>query len=697
MKKIMCICFSVFFVFLAAVTFVNYSYECADKPFEGMAQISVKQVGTELTNQEYVSAIENKMKEINKDIMYKTNDFSSDKTSYLIFKTNNTEKFMKGLDLGESDILTSKTECFSTKSKVEGFTVKPIKMSSMAGDVTIMDFSGIERYRLSICTYYVAQDSVYDVSNALSDMGFEVKLGNLEDGLQILPMSLCAFPLILLCLSVLFYALSKGKEHALKKLHGYTNGAILLCEIKEAFLMLAIIFIVVQLVNFGTVAIIYNGTFLSYFTYSISNMLLFLCIVILVFVLSLWIVIYNSGYHHIKGKNKKTAVFALALISKIIFICMLMISLSSGVIQLSTSYGLYKQADDIATAMDKRVATNIYKLYVDLDNTEVMADYMTRCDEFYRLTVDKFDGVFISSDNYQTSPDMVTTVAEYFGQKNIYVNENYLQLNPIHKQNGDAVTSADFDKGRINMLVSEKSGYTQDTLNALYAPYCEGYYGDAGMDVNSGINMIVYKEDEVVNSFNASTGMATLGHLDNPDIFIYDQQYMKNSIFSGMSSCYYMLQTETDSPYDELLPYLKQAGIDKLVLDTPYVSNTFADKINSYIQGFIFNCLQSLVYLLSLIIMIVFSVKTFLQNYQEDIAAQKLCGISFFRIYKKYMIIFADTVMAVSLVAMLMSFIIGIPVNLYVVCGIFIFDLIMFLVIERSMTRKNILNVLKGI
>ena len=146
----------------------------------------------------------------------------------------------------------------------------------------------------------MCSSDLYDVSNALSDMGFEVKLGNLEDGLQILPMSLCAFPLILLCLSVLFYALSKGKEHALKKLHGYTNGAILLCEIKEAFLMLAIIFIVVQLVNFGTVAIIYNGTFLSYFTYSISNMLLFLCIVILVFVLSLWIVIYNSGYHHIK-------------------------------------------------------------------------------------------------------------------------------------------------------------------------------------------------------------------------------------------------------------------------------------------------------------------------------------------------------------------------------------------------------------
>ena len=146
-KKIMCLLYVVFFTLLSIITFFNYSNYCEMLPYEGLKEISVKQLSGSYKNKEYIELLEEKMASINADLMYRTTDFSAEKTSYILYKTNNKENFLHELDLKNGGRILSVNQCFSTLSGVEGFEVYPIGISSAVCDVTIQDFSYLEKYK----------------------------------------------------------------------------------------------------------------------------------------------------------------------------------------------------------------------------------------------------------------------------------------------------------------------------------------------------------------------------------------------------------------------------------------------------------------------------------------------------------------------------------------------------------------------
>ena len=67
-------------------------------PYEGLKEISVKQLRGNYTNKDYIKLLEEKMASINADLMYRATDFSSEKTSYILYKTNNKDDFFQKLD-----------------------------------------------------------------------------------------------------------------------------------------------------------------------------------------------------------------------------------------------------------------------------------------------------------------------------------------------------------------------------------------------------------------------------------------------------------------------------------------------------------------------------------------------------------------------------------------------------------------------
>ena len=92
-KKIMCLLYVIFFTLLSIITFFNYSNYCEMLPYEGLKEISVKQLRGNYTNKDYIKLLEEKMASINADLMYRATDFSSEKTSYILYKTNNKDDF----------------------------------------------------------------------------------------------------------------------------------------------------------------------------------------------------------------------------------------------------------------------------------------------------------------------------------------------------------------------------------------------------------------------------------------------------------------------------------------------------------------------------------------------------------------------------------------------------------------------------
>lgn len=268
-----------------------------------------------------------------------------------------------------------------------------------------------------------------------------------------------------------------------------------------------------------------------------------------------------------------------------------------------------------------------------------------------------------------------------------------LTVNPIHKADGTLISEKDFVDGKLNILVSESRGYTQEGLYDEYNGLLEMYFGTANIN---DLHMIVYKENETINSFNAMTGQTTLGHLDNPDIVIYDSEIMTEEMLPGMSNQFYLLKVNTDDPYSELLPYLKQAGIEDVVLETPFVENTFSNVISTYVQDFVYQLAFSMVYLISSVILSIFMAKIYIENNKEKIAIEKLCGVSFFDIYKRYIILLIGIILFLTVACIIMKTYFSMIIEPICLLLIIILDLVVFFITEKRVNQKNILSVLKG-
>ena len=91
----MCLLYVIFFTLLSLITFFNYSNYCEMLPYEGLKEISVEQLRENYTNKEYVKLLAEKMASIDADLMYRATDFSSEKTSYILYKANNKDAFFR--------------------------------------------------------------------------------------------------------------------------------------------------------------------------------------------------------------------------------------------------------------------------------------------------------------------------------------------------------------------------------------------------------------------------------------------------------------------------------------------------------------------------------------------------------------------------------------------------------------------------
>lgn len=690
------ISFVVVFLFLSVVNFINFSSDCETAPYKGLKAISVNKTDSNITNKEYLENLNKALKEINADLLYKTTDFNSDKTSYLLYKTNNTKDFLSGLNLENNGVLSSSSQCYSTLSSVRGMDkIMPVGLSSAFCDITIMDISLIEQYKLDICTFYTKQENIYLVIDAIEKLGATAEI--VEDNSSSLIAELSQ-PLFLLCLllgiSIILYALSIKRKYALMKLNGYSSLDIILHQLKESLPFFALAFLIIQLLNFGLVGLMYKNAIIPYFKYCIQYILLAVVLVLaLFFILISIIAMTTKGYMEIKGKSSKKAVFAIMAVTKVVVMFMLVFSLTISYYNLELSYKMFTQANNLEQILKNRVVTSVKTTQDDLFSNEKMEEYNKKAEEFYNLTQNKYNGVYIDSMYYQIAPDGVSTFADFSGSHFITINENYLSINPIHKPNGDEITSSDFAKDKLNILVSQVRNYTVNDIIEIYKPYLEYYTQD---NFEEYVNVIVYKEDEIINSFNANTGQFTLGQLDNPDIIIYDFKYMPNGIFAGFTNNYYMIEVATDEPYKELLPLLEEVGLDSVITETPYVSNTFSDAVSMRIMIFVYEMVYTIIYIIALAVISIFMAKIYIENNREKIAVQKLFGMSFYSIYEKYIMLFAGTTLAISVALIFGQSIMGITPQIGCFIGVVIFDLLVFILSERRLSREIVLNTLKG-
>lgn len=701
MKKIMYISFLLFLVILSFQEITYYSYNCDGFNYIHMQRVRIEKTKKE-DNNAFIDNIEKTAKEIGCDIAFFLIDDSDDRRNNIIYKTNNTDNFYNIAVEGGTQKLT-KNECLSTKDQYMSYNCRKIYGLWRYEDYTILNFEEIPTKSLSSAAFFVPNEFTQEFADALTQSGynatvmpdmFDMELNYTEYFMVV------TIPFTIMLICIVLYFLLNGKAVMLKKLEGYSSSDIRSEEWRKNLVVFILIYAIVMLVLCIFMSTFSLGVFLDFLSFSFKRLLLALIIPVIIFVISSFIISLQNNKDYIKGKTNNKIILAVTLVLKALFVCFVLESLSATLVYANMSSNAYNANLFIENKTKGYAVTCFSGLGLDVETEEGYNSTISMCRKLYDSTVNKFNGVILYDDSFQMEITANGITGEAGdkgpGKSRIIVNNNYLKFNPLYKPNGELITEKDLDYSKFNFLVSDKKGYyLKDEIKSFVLDYLDVNVNDVN---DNDINVIFYKEDQQI--FTLDTLPAAFGQcmLDNPVIEIFDPDKDKyGSLLSFIAGNYYV-KTTTDNPYNELLPYIEDAGLDNIILSAPSVASGFSEYLKSYYLQMISYIITSVLYVLGIIILSIFSIKYYFILFKNNIAVKKLGGYGTFAIHK----LFFGFITATSLVALWYGIFMCDYINslndiyLWLLIAFYIIEIIGFYIFSKTLTRKNILETLKG-
>lgn len=679
MKKIL---YSIYAVVLAYVIVMNFmDYSCAVTNEMELSKIEVTINKPEVkSNREFISDLIDITKGLDMDIMYLITDASGKRIRKEYFVTAHTSDFLSldGLDI--KGILDRYDGI--TNTSVEGNYFR-MKYPTLFYEVDIFDISKAEKYNLESCNFYINADSENRFTNSLADRDYEVFRAN---GTAVkssyLSLRTLILPVMILLTSMLFYFISKRKEDVVKLLEGYSKFLIVMetsCKCCAVMLPMGIIFVCLS--AFITM-LVYNSNPVGYIVFSIRGLTPFISFtVISAFVVNAVTVVSLKTYH-MKGKNDNYDLYAVSYILKMVYSFLVILSFSNVLLEIRNISDINRANIRISNELKDYVALPVNSVSTSISSANQL-EFNSRLDEFYDKTVDEYNGILINTRNYRTgSLENGDSLAEVHGQTRITVNENYLSLNIVHDTNGEPITEKIIISHMFNLLVPENQRENEQDIIDSYAATYE-------IDKNE-INCIFYKQDEEIYTFNPYAGRQNGGVIFNPIIEIYDRDYLKNQMLNYVSGQYYLLRIDSQDPYAELLPILKECRLDGIILYTANISNVFDNSVANIRERLNNDILNAFLYVVSIILLILYNCTVYFQIYGKKISYKKLSGFSFIEIHMIPLILLAAQYMAFALLSSAVS------ISKGVVLCVLIFEVCIFAYNTFRSQKKYILNVIKG-
>lgn len=713
MKKIVYISFSVLIVIMTIVNFLNFSEDNTMSIFDGLTNILIEQPD-DMSNSEFVKTLENTAKELNIDIAYQKSD--NDAKGISIYKTNNTSNFMN-INTDNNIQQISGNECMSTLPSVKGYKVIPLYISTFKRNTTIYTFDKCLNNKFSSAGFMVKEENANEFINALNDKGIKSELniaplvlgGSLYNEFEY---SFCLLLVVVLAIFISF--IDNAKTHTLKHLEGYSSARIIIEESSNILLVLLIIFSVIEIINISMFAI-YNSKILNeYILFNINSLIkIYLPIIVFAVLLSSLTVIAHSSNLYIKGKVNRTFIlYATATVKVIAFVFMCAPFISSVDILPShiNTYLLSSKANNILSSYVEPLITidenedNLRKFY---DKAVKEYGAVLFVDEYQPESVEDYRQYFEQS--YNSAPELNTyDYQEYVQCYQLAINSNYLNLNPLHKPNGELITKKDFPSDKYNIMVSEDAEHT-DAFVKYIKEYYKMYNDNYKVNPNLPINIVYYKSDEKFLMLNSKSNRI---YAEKPYVKVVDglnEKIGNDCIFhiSDSSGSLMLLnpKPESDDLYNSLLPLIKETNAEDIVYGVKYANDSYASELAQQRDFIMKELIQALLYGSLYVFLMIYFIRTYSENYRNDIAIRKLSGEGFFRLHKKY---FSAVVlmMIVTLVGVfinqmeyieffgfsfrVIAIVTAVPLALWII------ELIIFALYVNSLTHKSILKALKG-
>ncbi|MBD5545403.1 MAG: hypothetical protein HDR01_14480 [Lachnospiraceae bacterium] len=652
MKKLTTLSYTILCLVLLILSYINFSYDVLENVLQEKQKIAITKEETQ-TNAEFLENLEEALKEKKLDIMYRYVEVEGNDLTYNYYSTQNTNDF---IDQEAAVILSN---------------------------VTYYNFKEAEKYDLTTGIFYVDKGQCDRTVNAIQELGYQVSIDTAVDisGKISVPI-FTAIPILLIFMSMIFYALSIGKKTMLRKMEGYTTFDILKEEFSKQALGYVLIALVLEFITIGTVCYHYNHALMEFFGYQVNYILLG-GIVIFIGMIFSWIVICSQNkIAYIKGKVPRKGMYVLSMLVMVAFIIFIVFFMTIAIRNVKLCYDTYKTACFMAEKVEGYVTVPIYENSASSDGLE--DNYM----EFYRRTVDKFQGVLIYSGNYKYDLISGKTMCEEYDQDWITVNENYLELNPVFNSDGEKISLSDkMEENIVDVLIP----VSKLNKKEKYAEYIQNGYGATA-------NFIEYDiKNTKVYSYNAAIGNGTYGEIDSPVIIVVKEENLTgNFMLSYCSSDSYFLKTTLDNPYEELKPVLKETGIIIVTPQTPYISSNYTVELEQQKSMLKLYGFQTIFLSIGIVFLIVFSSILFCENYRKKIVSKLIEGYSIVECIKGH-IVFKVLIYGISVLGIFAAGkIIMVGMNYYIVVVMFILDIAVTLTLCNKITKRNVYQIVKG-
>ena len=680
MKKLMNFCFVILITILSALACFNFIFDGIDK-IEGDKATIVIQKPVDVSNSVFLSAIDNALGDIRADIMLRQIERNSGKKSvYNYYKTNHTPDFLS-VSTSADNIFLNGNECISTKEP-NRFRTHHLNVSSLLQDISFYSWEQAENCDLSVGTYYIRAENIGTTIDAIQQFGYTVTVQSSTYISGKFSILLFGFvPAFMLIASMAFYVLSNGKRNVIKKMEGYTTKDILADEIKQIAPIFIISFLAVEALVLIVATVLYKQAIIQFVIFLIPYLLLFVGIIIAGLIVSCFFIAVQKSAEHIKGKIPKRGIYITTLLAKCVFVTFIIFFLTVAIRNAIICSNTIQTAQFVS---DKAAGYVTFPVYQNNTSAHNLSDNYKA---FYEATVEKYQGVLIDASNYEYNLITGRTPAEEYGQDYITINRNYLKLNTIYNTNGQAIDGEALPVSAFNVLLPE----TKLDETERYRELVQSWYSQE-------VNFITYDiKESPIYTYNANTGTGANGKLDAPVILIADDSVLDGiMLLSYCSQGSYFLKVPSENPYIELLPILRETGIDASTLSTPSISAAFEETINHQTMMLILYGTQSAILLVGLICLILFNAKLYCENYKAKIAACLIEGYSLFSCMGKHLIItiiyYGIVVFALRFVSMVMQVTLNYPLLL----ATFIGEFIITIFVSRNYTRQNLYQIVKG-
>lgn len=422
-----------------------------------------------------------------------------------------------------------------------------------------------------------------------------------ESNLYLNPSIIKNLILTILCFfaTIVHYSVSISRDVSILRLNGYSRLDIILKVIKDIIAIMGL-----SALTAYSVYVIYTLK-LNMFIRVSAYFIMFAMICILSnIIISTVIVSLNTRKSKyvlaLKGKKSYGITNIMHFTLKFIFVLFLILSINSCIL----NYDILQTQLDNLSEWDK--AKNVYNIQLkytgeeSLSKEEVIRN--AKITSFYKQLVDERDAFLIDASNFYQDENGVYSyednsegknpdISQY--GKNITINKNYLEVNPIYANGKEVFDLIDYSDNTINLLVPKKfqeyeERIKEEFIELFYFKKVEVdnmYNEELNMELNDtqkselNANIIYVDNDQSYFTYDSTIMSDNRNIIDDPIAIIDTDNVNESEYLSYISRCVYFESKELDA-FADIGPIIKAQNVEANIQSLHGVYNEYGLGIN---------------------------------------------------------------------------------------------------------------------